>query len=578
METGREHRALRLRGLREAVAVWTLAATTLLCGCARPPTPAVAPFGGRLAQTLPYLDVLGFLRVRPADPAVSAWLDRTVELPKALRETLAGPALFVLEAARHADLIAPDQSLALLFLDPSVHGAFLGFAWRGGGEKFRSIARAAGLAMDGESIALPGRGRIEDFATLVFDTMGSMRRDDDKADVAAPTVRYHLVERDGLSLLLPARDGAAHVAATLATTGLLDAETGPEACLRFELGAAVSEAKQDLQQWVGNMVSSMVLNQSFAQDLIQREGEQRWDVYSDLQMAAWNATQVVLDAAVSVEHLFLLQRGPRFDLFLRSEAGRLLDSVSGLWRERPVAELLAGAPSDVPILLAASVEPEVVGELPDRWERDFDARARRRMRRAQREAARAAALPTVESDDAPFLDSFGGRFWVAVGPPPADAVEEKSLLERMGLGPAREPAGEAPSPPSGEESGAMVARVWGELRDDRSSEALLAATLDGLFSEATMQYLRMGALAFYSVQRGGGGCVEAVGAKASAVVRSEWKRLEAPAENWHALPADVPEKACALMRFAGAAAGEARWVAMQRASGGLQLTWWNSER
>ncbi|MBL8840978.1 MAG: hypothetical protein JNL90_05535 [Planctomycetes bacterium] len=544
-------------------------------GCARERSAPVAPFGGALATALPYRDVLGFLRFDPRSETAGALLGELDGAPAALRATLAGPTLFVLEAARDGQLVAEGESLALLFLDPSVHGAFVGFAWRGSGEPLRAAAQAARLALDGEAVALPGRGRIEDFSSVMMSTMSAMRSDD--ASREAPTVRYHLVERDGLSLLLPARDGVAHVLATLQATQLLDPATGRDACLRFELGAAVGEAKQDLHSWLGGALQGVLLDDSLTSSLVGEGAEQqRWDIYWDLQRVAWNAANVALDLAMTVEHLFVLQRGPRIDCYLRKEAGRFLARASAALRMRPVAELLAGTPIDAPVVLAGSLDPAAVEQLPETWRASRSSMRRGRRPRGMRFDG-APDLATIESDAPPFLDSFGGRFWIAVGPPPADAAAAPSLLDRL-MG-ARAPQGD-PAVGGADEAAldSLCAIAFGELRDERAQQGLLAALLEGVFDEGTMQYLRKAALAVYSVQRASGGSLEALGTNASGIVRSAVARLTQPQENWHALPSDVAEHACGLARVAWPVDGPARWLALQDHADGLQLTVWPAER
>lgn len=578
---GGEQRRARSSG-REAggaprVAALLVALLALLpIGCARERGAPVAPFGGALATALPYRDVLGFLRFDPRSETAGQLLDELDGVPAALRATLAGPSLFVLEAARAGRLVAEGESLALLFLDPSVHGAFVGFAWRGSGEPLRAAAQAAKLALDGEAIALPGRGRIEDFSSVMMSTMSAMRSAEDDAR-EAPTVRYHLVERDGLALLLPARDGVAHVLATLQATQLLEPATGSDACLRFELGAAVGEAKQDLHSWLGGALQGALLHDSLTSSLV-GEGaqQQRWDIYWDLQQVAWNAANVMLDLAMTVEHLFVLQRGSRIDCYLRKEAGRFLAQASAALRMRPVAELLAGTPLDAPVVLAGSLDPAAVQQLPETWRASRSSMRRGRRPRGTRFAG-APDLATMESDAPPFLDSFGGRFWLAVGPPPSDAAAAPSLVERL-LG-ARAPQGD-PAVAAASESplDGLCAIAFGELRDEAAQQGLLAALLEGLFDEGTMQYLRKAALAVYSVQRASGGSVEALGTNASGIVRSSVARLAQPQENWHPLPADVAERACGLARVQWPIDGPARWLALQDHADGLQLTVWPAER
>lgn len=545
-------------------------------GCARERSAPVAPFGGALATALPHRDVLGFLRFDPRSETAGALLGELDGAPEALRATLAGPSLFVLEAARDGQLVAPGESLALLFLDPSIHGAFVGFAWRGSGETLRAAARAATLALDGEAIALPGRGRIEDFSSVMMSTMSAMRSAEDESR-ELPTVRYHLVERDGLSLLLPARDGVAHVLATLQATQLLDPATGNDACLRFELGAAVGEAKQDLHEWLAGALQGSLLDDSVTSRLVGEEAqEQRWDVYWELREAARNASSVALDLAMSVEHLFVMQRGPRIDVYLRKEAGRFLAKASAALKMRPVAELLTGTPIDAPVVLAGSLDPAAVGQLPETWRTSRSSMRRNRRPRGTRFDG-APDLATLESDAPPFLDSFGGRFWIAVGPPPSDAAAAPSLVERL-LG-ARAPQGD-PAVAAASESplDGLCAVAFGELRDERAQQGLLAALLEGLFDEGTMQYLRKAALAVYSVQRASGGSLEAVGTNASGSVRSAVARLAQPQENWHALPADIAEHACGVARVAWPVDSPARWLALQDHADGLQLTVWPAER
>ncbi len=451
-----------------------------------------------------------------------------------------------------------------------------GVAWRGGSAALREAARVAGLAIDGDAIALPGRGRVEDFSTVMFSTMSAMRGSEDE-ERESPTVRYHLVERDGLALLLPARDGVAHVVAALRATQLLDPATGGDACLRFELGAVVGEAKQDLHSWLGSALQGMMLDDSVTSQLVGSDArQQRWDVYWDLQQVAWTSANVLLDLGMTVEHLFVQQRGPRVDLFLRKEPERFLARASAVLQMRPIAELLADAPIDAAVVLAGSLDPALVEQLPATW-RDSRNQMRRGRRPRGMRFAQGSDVATMESDAPPFLDSFAGRFWIAAGPRPPEAAAAPSMLEKL-LGARAPEADLGDDDASNSPIDELCAIAFGELRDERAQQGLIAALLEGVFDEGTMQYLRKAALAVYSVQRAAGGSIEAVGSGASGIVRSAVARLEQPQQDGPALPADAPENACALARVAWPADATARWLVLQDHDEGLQLSVWPAER
>ena len=126
---------------RVAVAL-ALAAIAALGGCRREAPARAAPFGGELAAPLPHADVLGFFCVVPsrdgewlARPSLPAGLDLAVG-------TVAAPFAAMAKLAVDHPFVAPGAPLAVLFLDPDVHGAIA--RSRGGSAEAFGRRRAPG--------------------------------------------------------------------------------------------------------------------------------------------------------------------------------------------------------------------------------------------------------------------------------------------------------------------------------------------------------------------------------------------------------------------------------------------------
>ncbi|MBM4013621.1 MAG: hypothetical protein FJ293_01485 [Planctomycetes bacterium] len=595
----------------------TLAAGILLAvalpACERrPPTP-VAPFGERLATTLPWRDVIGLVRLCPDAGGLAPLLGTAIEeLPAAARRTLAGPPVTMLDLATTGGFLAPGEPLAVVLLDPSVHGALCGFAWRGGAAPFVTAARTAGLRSDGARIWLPGRGRVDGLSAVVRDiaanTIALHRydggNDRPRGSAVLPEVRYELVERDGLTLLLPARDGVARVLDTLNATGLLDRATGDGLVVRFEFGAAAAEMKNELRDQLNMFASSSVWQYAMGRE---EDGDVDWGAATRLYRQMLDPLQEVIrgtiEALVSIDHVFVVERAGTLEWFVRAEPGKFFADALTVLRNRPLGELLTGAPDEAKVLLAASVDPAVLQEVPAMLRRAQEAaggggRHRRRalhsaIERAVEAESRRKDAVAEGSDEPPFLEVFGGRFWIAGGPPP-ERVTAPSLLDLLNFG--RKPDEAAPAPvelagdgdggaaatvagagaggsdPADESTSDWCARLFTELPRDDGNHGLLESLLSFALEPEAMGIVR-GAVAptnLWSVQRVGGGLVEAVGREASGIAAADRQRLERDRESTPTLPAGGPAGACAALRLA-LADGPGNWWCIEAAADGLRL-------
>lgn len=594
---GRAASAAARRAPRSRVYAWAVLAAVLAAGCAPQEGPPIAPFGGRLAAAMPHRDVVGFARFDPRHEWLTSLVGGAWDgVRSAVEWTHAGPIAFVLAAAAAGD-VASEGPFVTLFLDPSVHGSFFGFAWRGGSERLRARVEAAGRRAQGEVVELPGLGLIEDFDDLLAGARGAhvLRRSPrvrievdgrviepaphDLAPIpvdprdAPPVLSYRLLERDGLSLLIPARDGLAHVLETVDACGLFAPETGDAPCLRFALGAALRGMKRELRNWLSLMAWSA--SNAIDWDLPQGDDDQRQDLIWELQWRVQQLAQDAFDVVGDVDDLFVLGGGRRCDVFLRSALDPGEAAERPVWRDLALADLLEGAPPDAQLAAAISVDPEALAERADGWSvgegRHFGRRGPRRRRPPQPVEATAS----IESG-AEFLDSFSGRAWFALAQAPR---AEPGLLERLGIGGARTDGTAADDDAAG--GGGLAVRVFAGMHDDRAQEGLLAALLRSQLSTGAMQWVRAAALAVHTVQRVPGGALEVVGSNKGAVLDAEARRRARPAVRL-AVPRDAPERACAF--FAHVDAGEhgaalplppGFAAAMQTANDGLWVTVWS---
>jgi hypothetical protein len=493
-----DHRCLRAaRGSLVALAS---------CGaaCAPAERAAVAPFGGELASALPHRDVLGFVRFRPSDEFARGLAEVTASWPPAAALGVAGPLAAVLDLALQEEpgFAGEDEPLVAFLLDSSVHGALAAFAWRGDAGRFRAKAREAGLPMPGlDLVLLPGRGRIQGIADVASDLMRLRRiegEDEESAgaDDRIPRVRYHLVERDGMTLLAPARDGVRNLLETLRVTRALDPGAGSGACLRIDLGRVVAELRDDLRNamspWIEFAIGELRVNGRERR----RDRHETWNHWR-LHRQFHDLLDAMLDLAASSEHVFIqIERG-RVDLYLAGEAEGFLRRASRAVSNRPIEELVAGVPPDVDLAVAGCVDPKVVPEVPSIWResrRGFFARRRR-------SPVTTVVVTADEEEEGRFLDSFGGRFWIAL----SDAARDE----------------EARGPP-------FELRVFTEFRDDEANEGLAAALLEELLPDAWLQAIRVASIGFYEPRRVAGGCLESIGPHPGAMAAREERRLADP--------------------------------------------------
>lgn len=404
----------RSTDLSRGATALALAAVVALGGCRREAAVRAAPFGGELAAPLPHADVLGFLGVVPsrdgawlARPALPAGLDMAVG-------TVAAPFAAMAKLAVDHPFVAPGAPLAVLFLDPDVHGAIAAFAWRGRAAAFEQAARAAGLRFDGDGrLLLPGRGRSFeiDVATEAMRRRG--RGDDEEATESPfpakerPFLPHAVVEQDGIVAVLPARDGARNVFATLAATRLLDADAESLPCLRIESGRVMKRFRD-----VVSDTFQLAVGQALPVDW-RNFDESTWRTRGRLTAAAAG----VVEAMSSVEELFACRAEGRWRVFLRMRAGSFGESLLDVARDRPIAELLVDVPQDA-AFVAGSLDPAVVAELPERLARTRDGFLRR-MQVDEGPRARGRAPAPVNDGAAEaeraeaFFSSWTGRFWFA---------------------------------------------------------------------------------------------------------------------------------------------------------------------
>ena len=514
-----------------------LVAGCALVACARSVRPPVAPFGGALATPLPHADVIGLVRTTPSDDAC-----------KLLQQGLAaaGPLISVLEPAgcflamqKKSGFLRTDQPFALFLLDTTVHGALVGFAWRGDAEAFLAEAKKEGRASgDGQIVFLDGRARIDGLDDLMEDALRRRRRgdSDEPLVVADPQsidgVRFHVVERGGTTLLVPARDGVGHLLDTLAATRLLEPETGDASLLRLELGAVVGEMRDFLINW-SQLAFSGLASKATAQlndnpELQRKLGHASQDFTNNeldwrLVEPFYDLSRASIDLGESLNHLFVLRDGASVDLFLQARAGAFGDQLLPLSRNLPLKELLAGAPAEAPLLVAEACDPKRIGDGRSIWEATRDDPFGERRRRNRRRFVRGAGHVSVESDvgaeesgedEATFMKSFGGRQWLAV-----DVGASQSF------------------------------RLFSSMVDDECSEGALFAAARRLLTPEELKAAQLAALRYYAPTRVTDGLLEVVGLEASDIVSAEAERIERNADV--AIPDGALDPAFLYARLAG---------------------------
>jgi len=395
-----------------------LGAIVALGGCRREAVVRAAPFGGELAAPLPHADVLGFVGVVPSRDA--AWLARP-SLPIGLDlavGTVAAPLAAMAKLAVDHPFVAPGAPLAVLFLDPDVHGAIAAFAWRGSAEAFGTAARAGGLRFDGDGrLLLPGRGRSFEIEVATGALRRRGRGGDEEGTEAPfsakerPLLPYAVVERDGVVAVLPARDGARNVYSTLAATGLLDADAENLPCLRLASGRVLKRFRDIISD-----VFQMGIDQAVPVDW------NRWDESTmRTRDRLFRTVAGAIEAMSSVEELFACRAEGHWRIFLRMRPGSFGESLLDVAANRPLAELLADVPQDV-AFVAGSFDAAVVAELPERLARSRDGFLRRMDVEDGPRPRRRGRTPIVDlvdeaAEEAARVDAFfsgwTGRFWCA---------------------------------------------------------------------------------------------------------------------------------------------------------------------
>jgi hypothetical protein len=178
-----------------------------------------------------------------------------------------------------------------------------------------------------------------------------------------PLLPHAVVEHDGVVAVLPARDGARNVFATLAATGLLDASAESLPCLRLASGRVLQRFRD---------VVSEAFQMGIDRVLLVNWDESMWRTRNRLVRTVTGA----IEAMSSVEELFACRADGRWRIFLRMRPGSFGESLLDVAANRPLAELLVDVPQDV-AFVAGSLAPAVVAELPERLARSRDGFLRR---------------------------------------------------------------------------------------------------------------------------------------------------------------------------------------------------------
>jgi hypothetical protein len=494
---------------RVAFALLIAAATF---SCRRADEGPVADFGGALATALPHDDVVGLLRLAPADATTDLLTKQAASAARLF--AVLRPAATMLELERDRPFLAASEPLVVLLLDPSVHGALAAFAWRGAPDRFLASVRAAGLVVGtgGDVVDLPGRGRELGLEAMASDLLVEVQPGGGVEPANVPRVRYHLVERDGCTLLMPARDGALHLADTLAATKVLDESTGRDPCLRLAIGRVVEQLGSEPWERLDFAIRS-ALDHSIGRPFVQRLFAPRPDElvwrtpeYRRARRQAYQLVQGTRELLESTDELFVLLRrrddGGEAEVALHAASGRLLDRVVHFAVDQPLASLVAGLPDGAATIGAFSCDPKRFGDVERAWLAATRLPGARPLR----------DVDAARSDDAApeFLATFGGRVWL-------------SHARRDG----------APE---------TYVRLFTQLVDDDANEGLLRASIRSLVS--AKQYERLAPwLAFGCIPvRVEGGCVEHVGLEAAAA------KVAPPSRTPLALPLDVGDRAFLFAR------------------------------
>jgi hypothetical protein len=476
----------------------------LAAGCSRELEPPVAPFGGELAAALPSRDVIGMLRFAPGGAPAKAMLGflRGVEEGQPVLRSFVTPPAAVLSLLADSAFAPADRPFVVVLLDTSVHGGFAAFAWSGGAEKFRAAARERGwIRGDPDEVELPDVVRVNGMLDTAIELARQQRREKEEEEGLEVVERapYHLVERDGATLLLPARDGARNVLDSLARTHALDPAAGAADCFRFTLGPALHKSREH----VDDMLTGGL---SFALAGLRERGRARLGVNDEVMRdnfgqvwgRAWRLMRQLLDVADSIEHVFVQLEPDGAEIYLRADADGFFRKLLPIAHDVPIDALLEGAPMDADVLFASSLDASLIDDVEARWfasTRGVFQQERRRIRAARARRERDAE----EGDEKPtFLDSFGGRCWIALSEAPSDA---KLPVE---------------------------ARIFAQQVDEEGNEGLLRALVRTILPDGIFQGVQTASLLAYAAGRVPGGLIEVVGSKPSELLSSERRRLAAP--------------------------------------------------
>jgi hypothetical protein len=537
-----------------------LAAIVALGGCRREAALRAAPFGGELAAPLPHADVLGFFGVVPSRDG--AWLARP-SLPAGLDVavgTVAAPFAAMAKLAVEHPFVAPGAPLAVLFLDPDVHGAIAAFAWRGSAEAFEKAARAGGLRFDGDGrLLLPGRGRSFeiDVATEAMRRRG--RGGDEEVTESPfpakerPLLPHAVVEHDGVVAVLPARDGARNVFATLAATGLLDASAESLPCLRLASGRVLQRFRD---------VVSEAFQMGIDRVLLVNWDDSTWRTRNRLVRTVTGA----IEAMSSVEELFACRADGRWRIFLRMRPGSFGESLLDVAANRPLAELLVDVPQDV-AFVAGSLAPAVVAELPERLARSRDGFLRRVRVESGPPSRRRGRAPVDEPVDeaaeeaaraAAFFTGWTGRFWCAGA---LDGSQVSAPRRGENLDFKADAVGQT-----------QVAFLF-ERAGDGEATGFVPTLVDTLVPKAWRAPLKVASLLVYrpiTVERG---LLEVVSGTPDAMVRETRMKMDA-----ERLPPEAGPETGFLIVRAPAAELLAGDLVVARVGSGLELTFFAPER
>jgi hypothetical protein len=363
-----------------------------------------------------------------------------------------------------------------------------------------------------------------------------------------------LVEHDGVVAVMPARDGARNVFATLAATGLLDADAESLPCLRLASGRVLQRFRDVVSDTFQLGIDNVV----------------PFDWRDDSMMRTRNrlarTVAGAIEAMSSVEELFACRADGRWRIFLRMRPGSFGESLLDVAANRPLAELLVDVPQDV-AFVAGSLDPAAVAELPERLARSRDGFLRRVRVVSGPPSRRRGPAPNEEPVDeaaeeaeraAAFFTGWTGRFWCA------GALDGSHVSS-----PRRNTAFDFQADAVGQ---TQVAFLF-ERAGDGEATGFVPTLVDTLVPKAWRAPLKVASLLVYrpiAVERG---LLEVVSSTPDAMVRETRMKMDAE----RLPPESGPETGFLVVR-APAAEQLAGDLVVARVGSGLELTFFAPER